>query len=91
MYSYPNLELADCSMSCSNYSFLNCVLVSKVFWYAHLLKNLPKFVVIHKVKGFSVVNKAEVDVFLEFPFFICDPTDAANYISGSSALSKSSL
>ena len=91
MYSYPNLELADCSMSCSNYSFLNCVLVSKVFWYAHLLKNFPQFVVIHKVKDFNVVNEAEVDVFLAFPCFICDPTDDVNLISGSSALSKSSL
>ena len=91
MYSYPNLELADCSMTGSNYSFLNYVLVSKVVWYAHLLKNLPQFVVIHKVKGFSVVNEAEVDVFLAFPCFICDPTDDANLISGSSTLSKSSL
>ena len=59
--------------------------------YPHLLKSFPQFVVIHKVKGFSVVNEAEVYVFLEFPCFIYDPTDAGNLISGSSAFSKSSL
>ena len=60
-------------------------------WYSHLLKNFPHFVVIHTVKGFSVVNEAEVDVFLEFPYFFYDPMDAGNLISGSSAFSKSSL
>ena len=60
-------------------------------WYSHLLKNFPPFVVIHTVKGFGAVNKAEVDVFLEFPFFFNDPTDVGNLISGSSAFSKSSL
>ena len=59
-------------------------------WHSHLLKSFPQFVVIHKVKGFSVVNKAEVDVFLEFCFF-CDPMDVGNLISGSSAFSKSIL
>ena len=54
-------------------------------WYAHLFKNLPQFVVIHTVKGFSIVNEAEVDVFLEFPWFFYDPTDVSNLISGSSA------
>ena len=49
--------------------------VEKVFWYSHLLKNFPHFVVIHTVKGFSVVNEAEVDVFLEFSSFFYDPTD----------------
>ena len=58
----------------------------------HLFKNFPEFVVIYTVKGFSIVNKAEVDVFfLEFPCFMYDPTDACNLISGSSAFSKSSL
>ena len=60
-------------------------------WYSHLLKNFPQFIVIHSVKGFSVVNEAEVDVFLEFPCSFHDPTDIGNLISRSSALSKSSL
>ena len=60
-------------------------------WYSHLLKNLPLFVVIHTVKGFSIVNEAEVDVFLEFLCFLYDPEDIGNLISGSSAFSKSSL
>ena len=59
--------------------------------YSHLLKNFAQFVVIHTVKGFSIVNKAEVDVFLERSCFLYDPTDAGNLISGSSAFSKSSL
>ena len=58
-------------------------------WYSHLLKNFPQFVVIHTVKGFGRVNKAEVDIFLELFFY--DPTDAGNLISGSSAFSKTSL
>ena len=60
-------------------------------WYSHLLKNFPQFVVIHTVKGFGVVNKAEVDVFLELSCFFDDPMDVGNLISGSSAFSKSSL
>ena len=60
-------------------------------WYSHLFKNFPHFVVIHTVKSFSVVNEAEVDVFLEFPCFLCDPTNVAYLISGSSAFSKPSL
>ena len=60
-------------------------------WYSHLFKNFPQFVVIHTVKGFSVVNEAEVDVFLEFSCFFYDPTDGSNLISGSSAFSKSNL
>ena len=60
-------------------------------WYSHLFKNFPQFVVIHTVKGFGIVNKAEVDVFLELSCFFNDPTDAVNLISGSSAFSKSSL
>ena len=59
-------------------------------WYSHLLKNFPQFVVIHTVKGFGIVNKAEVDVFLEFSGFFDDPTDVGNLISDSSAFSKSS-
>ena len=80
-------------MSGSNCCFLTCIQVSQeagnVVWYFHLFKNFPQFVVIHTVKGFSVVNKAEVDVFLEFPCFLYDPRDVGNLISGSSAFSKS--
>ena len=60
-------------------------------WYSHLLKNFPQFVVIYTVKGFSVVNEAEVDVFLKVSCFFYDPMDAGNLISDSSAFSKSSL
>jgi len=64
---------------------------SKVVWYSHLFKNFPQFVVIHTVKGFSIVSDAEVDVFLEFSCFFYDPMDVGNLISGSSTFSKSSL
>ena len=60
-------------------------------WYPHLLKNFSQFVVIHTVKGFGIVNKAEIDVFLELSCFFDDPPDVGNLISGSSAFSKSSL
>ena len=60
-------------------------------WYSHLFQNFPQFVVIHTVKGFRVVNEAEVDVFLELSCFLDDPVDVGNLISGSSAFSKSSL
>ena len=60
-------------------------------WYSHLFQNFPQFVVIYTVKGFGVLNKAEVDVFLEFSCFLYDPTDVGNLISGSSVSSKSSL
>ena len=60
-------------------------------WYSHLLKNFPQFIVIHTVKGFDVVNKAEIDVFLELSCFFNDPVDVGNLIFGSSAFSKSSL
>ena len=67
MYSFPNLEPVHCSMSGSNCCFLTCIQISQeagqVVWYSHLLKNFPQFVVIHTVKGFSVVNGAEVDGF----------------------------
>ena len=59
--------------------------------YSHLFKNFPQFIMIHTVKGFGVVNKAEVDVFLELSCFFNDPTDLGNLISGSSAFSKSSF
>ena len=60
-------------------------------WYSHLLRHFPQFVVIHTVKGFGIVNKAEIDVFLELSCFFNDPADVGNLISGSSAFSKSSL
>ena len=60
-------------------------------WYSHLFQNIPQFIVIHTVKGFGIVNKAEIDVFLELSCFFNDPTDVGNLISGSSAFSKSSL
>ena len=63
----------------------------KVVWYSHLLKNFPQFVVIHTVKGFNVVNEAQINVLLEFSCFFYDSTDVSNLISGSSAFSKSSL
>ena len=82
-------------MSFSDCCFLTCIQISQeagqVVWYPHLLKNFPHFVVIHTVKGFGLVNKAKVDVFLQFPCFFYDPTDVGDLISGSSAFSKSSL
>ena len=60
-------------------------------WYSHLFQNFPQFIVIHTVKGFDIVNKAEVNVFLEFSCFFYDPADVDNLISGSSVFSRSSL
>ena len=83
------------SMSTSNYCFLTCIQVSQeagqVVWYSHLFQNFPQFIVIHTVKGFGIVNKAELDVFLELSCFFDDPADVGNLISGSSAFSKTSL
>ena len=82
-------------MSSSNCYFLTCIQVSQkadqVVWHSHLLKNFPQFIVIHTVKGFGIVNKAEIDVFLEPSCFFDDPTDVGNLISASSAFSKSNL
>ena len=82
-------------MSSSNYYLLTCTQVSqeagKVVWYSHLFKNFPQFVVVYIVKGFSVVNEAVVDVFLELPCFLYGPTYVGNLISGSSHFCKSSL
>ena len=95
MYSFPYLEPVCCSMSISNCCFFTRIQISQeagqVVWYSHLFKNFSRFAVIHTVKGFSVVNKAEVDVFLELSCFFYDPMDVGNLISGSSAFSKSSL
>ena len=60
-------------------------------WYSYLFQNFPQFIVIHTVKGFGIVNKGEIDAFLELYCFFDDPTDVGNLISGSSAFSKSSL
>ena len=82
-------------MSSSSCCFLTCIQVSqeagKVVWYSHLLKSFLQFVVIHVVKGFRVVNEAEVGVFLELSCFFNDPADVGNFISGSSAFYKSNL
>ena len=82
-------------MSGSNCCFLICIQVSQeagqVVWYSHLFQNFPQFIVIHTVKGSGVVNKAEIDVFLELSSFFDDPADIGNLISGSSPFSKTSL
>ena len=91
----PDLEPVCFSMSSSNCCFLTCIQISqeagKMVWLSHLLKNFPQFVGIYTVKGFGVVNKAEVDVFLELSWFFCDPKNVCKLISGSSAFLKSSL
>ena len=78
-------------MSSSNCCFLTCIQVSQeagqVVWYSHLFQNFPQFVVIHTVKGFGIVNKAKVDVFLELYCFFDDPADVGHLISVSSAFS----
>ena len=85
MYSFPDLEPDHCSMSSSNCCFLTCIQISqeadKVVWYSHLLKNFPQFVVIHTVKGFGIVNKTEVDVFLELFCFFDDSTTGVQFTS----------
>ena len=99
MYSFPNLEIVHFSMKQSKCSSNCCFLTyeqtsqeaGQVTWYSHLLKNFLQFVVVYTVKGFGIVNKVDVDVFLKFCCFFCDPMDVDNLISGSSAFSKSSL
>ena len=82
-------------MSSSKCCFLTCIQISQeagqVVWYSYLFQNFPQFIVIHIVKGFGIVNKAEVDVFLELSCFFDDPMDVGNLNSGSSAFSKPSL
>ena len=82
-------------MSSSNCCFQTCIQVSQGagqgVWYSHLFQNFPQSVVIHTVKGFGIVNKSEIDVFLGLSCFFDDPADAGNLISGSSAFSKTSL
>ena len=82
-------------MSSSNCCFLTCIQISQeadqVVWYSHPFQNFPQFIVIHTVKGFGIVNKAEIDVFLELSCYFDNPADVGNLISGSSAFLKSSL
>ena len=85
MNSFPNLEPVCCSMSMVYLlfcCFLTCIQISqeadKVVWYSHLFENFPQFVVIHTVKGFGIVNKAEINVFLELSCFFNDPMDVGN-------------
>ena len=95
MYSFPYLEPVCCSMSSSNCWFLTCIQVSQearqVVWYSHLFQNFQQFIVSYTVKHFGIVNKAEIDVFLEISYFLDDPADVGNLISGSSAFSKTGL
>ena len=95
MYSFSYLEPICCSMSSSNCCILTCIQISQeagqVVWYSHLFQNFIEVIVIHTVEGFGIVNKAEVDVFLELSCFFDDPVDIGNLISGSPAFSKTSL
>ena len=82
-------------MSTSNCCFLTCIQISQeagqVVWYSHLFQNFPQLIVIHTVKGFGIVNRAEIDVFLELSCFFHDPVNIGNFISGSSAFSTTRL
>ena len=93
LFSY--LEPVCCSKSSSNCWFLTCAWISQetgqVVCYSHLSQNFLQFIVIHIVKGFGIVNEAEIDVFLELSCFFHDPTDVGNLVSASSAFSKTSL
>ena len=92
---FSHLEPVYCSMSGSYCCFLTCIQISQeagqVVWYSHVFQNFPQFIVIHTVKGLGIVNKAEIDVFLELSCFFDDPVDVDTLISGSSAFSKTSL
>ena len=82
-------------MSSSNCCFLTCIQISQeagqVVWYSHLSQDFPQFTVIHPVKGFGIVKKAEIDVFLQLSCYFHDLADVGNLISGSSAFSKTTL
>ena len=95
MGSFSYLEPVCCSMPSSNCCFLTCIQISEeggqVVWYSHLFQNFPQFIVIHTVKGFGIVNEAEIDVFLELSCFFDDPVDVGNFIYCFSAFSKTSL
>ena len=79
VYSFSYLEPICCSMSSSNCCFLTCIQMSQeagqVVWYSHLFQNFPQFIVIHTVKGFGIVNKAEIDIFLELSCFFDGPAN----------------
>ena len=94
-YYFPYLEPVCCSMSSSNCCFLTCIQISQeagqVVCYSHLFKNFPQFAVNHTIKGFGIVNKAEIDVFLELFCLFDDPMNVGNLVSGSSAFSQTSL
>ena len=95
MYSFSYLEPVCGSMSSSNCYFLTCIQISqevgKLVWYFHIFKNFPEFVVFYSDRGFGIVNKTEVDVFLELSCFFDDLADVGKMISGSSAFFESSL
>ena len=95
MYSFSYLEPVHCSMSSSNCCFLTRTQVSQeagqVVWYSQLFQNIPQYIVGHTVKGFGIVNKTEVGVFLELSWFFDDSMNIGNLISGSSAFSKTNL
>ena len=95
MYSFSYLEPDCCSMSSSKCCFLTSIQISQeagqLVWDSHPSQNFPQFIVIHTVKGFGIVNKAEIDAFLELSCFFHDSGDVGNLISGSSAFSKTSL
>ena len=95
MYSLSYLGPVCCFMSSSNCCFLTYIQISQeagqVVWYSHLFQNFSQFIVLHTVKGFGIVNTAELHVFLELSCFFNDPADVGNLISGSSAFSKTSL
>ena len=84
MYSFFYSEPVCCSMSSSNCCFLTCIQISQeagqVVWYSHLFQNSPQFVVIHTVKGFGIVNEAEIDILLELSCFFDDLVDVGNYL-----------
>ena len=102
MNSFSYLEQVCCSMSSSNCCFLTCIQISQeadqMVWYSHLFQNCPQFIVIHTVKGFGILNKAEIDVFWNSLAFLMiqhvgcwQLLNVGNLISGSSAFSKTSL
>ena len=90
-----NPEPISCSIQGSNCCFLTCIQVSqetgKMLWYSHLSKSFPQFVMIHTVKGFSIADETEIDVFLKFPCFLYNPVNAGNLIYSSTSFSKPSL
>ena len=95
MYSFLDLEPISCFIRGSNCGFLTCKQVSqetgKMVWYSHVSKSFSQFVMIHSLKGFSIVDETETDAFLKYPCFLYNPVNIGNVISGSSSFSKPSL